>query len=468
MDDPTTSNLKGSPSPEQDGQILIMSPGTDIVPPAGSNRTGWAVEDEDAKDDLNKMGAENALHNACFHDVLLRTRSNLSALDLSTIMEGDEGGDETAEDDLPVSQQIINKAMDQAFDDLDLNKTGTLERFELVLLLQSAATTIQLDVEPAVIDACVEALLEDVHANSGSSTSDLASSSDREVVNKEQFRDIFRRNPDVLRLFEDPKALTDDAVTHRIRRGKRFWQKQKSLLFWLCLYVAANIVAFTIKAVKYANNEDAMAVFGNCIIVARGAAQCLNLNTALILLPMARHVWTRVRATRARVYFPFMDALQEMHILVGCVLALWVTTHVSAHICDFYRLAHVAEADDIVALFGNKLGEVIPSSASERWVMLLQHRAAITGIIMLGCMLFAYPLTLWRRSHYNTFWTSHHLLLIMLAALSFHGTGNLLQPFQSVYWILPSLTVYLFNERNILKSPLCRQEAHFFLGWYLE
>ena len=52
---------------------------------------------------------------------------------------------------------------------------------------------------------------------------------------------------------------------------------------WIGLYVIANVVAFTIKAIKYEDNDEAQAVFGHCITVARGCANCLNLNACLVV-----------------------------------------------------------------------------------------------------------------------------------------------------------------------------------------
>ena len=52
---------------------------------------------------------------------------------------------------------------------------------------------------------------------------------------------------------------------------------------WIGLYVIANVVAFTSKAIKYEDNDEAQAVFGHCITVARGCANCLNLNACLVV-----------------------------------------------------------------------------------------------------------------------------------------------------------------------------------------
>jgi Ferric reductase like transmembrane component len=180
-------------------------------------------------------------------------------------------------------------------------------------------------------------------------------------------------------------------------------------------------------------------------MVARGSAMCLNLNCALVLLPICRHVLTQARHRPSlQFYFPF-DASLEYHVVIGLAIAAFATAHFCAHMCDFYRFARASE-EDIYNLFGNKLGDEIPSGIGERWLLLLSQPAGITGVIMTSCLLVAYPLTQIRRKHFNIFWTSHHLLLVMLVALCFHGIGNLLEPFQSVYWIIGPLSLYLWRE----------------------
>jgi predicted ferric reductase len=58
-------------------------------------------------------------------------------------------------------------------------------------------------------------------------------------------------------------------------------------------------------------------------------------------------------------------------------------------------------------------------------------------------MAIAYPMTKIRNTRFNHFWYSHHLLLLMLVMLCFHGTKCMLEPFQSVYWLMVPMMCYL-------------------------
>jgi respiratory burst oxidase len=68
-------------------------------------------------------------------------------------------------------------------------------------------------------------------------------------------------------------------------------------------------------------------------------------------------------------------------------------------------------------------------------------------------MAIAYPMTQIRRARLNTFWFTHQLLLIMLVTLCFHGAQSLLEPFQSVYWIMLPMTCHIV-PRFLRETPM--------------
>lgn len=362
-------------------------------------------------------------------------------------------------------------AIGRAFHELDINKNGILDREELTAFMTEAANMIKLQISGTIIDDAVEALLEDVGA------------SEENCITLEQFQEIFHRHPELAKCFETEEESptgnkNDDAENNNdnyyapsdmmetsrrsyyqqleepeaahIRKKKTKvwdractnWKSQKVAYIWTMLYLMANIFAYSYKATLYSRRDDATAVFGQCVIVARGSAQCLNLNCALILLPVCRHFMTGLRHYPSiKFYFPF-DAILSYHMVIGTAIAFFITLHVGAHMCDCYQFAR-ADREDIIDLVGDKLGDDIPDGISERWMLLMRQRAVITGIIMTVCCLIAYPLTLYRRTHFNTFWAAHHLLIVMLITLCFHGTGNLLEPYQSVYWLIGPLVLYM-------------------------
>ena len=237
-----------------------------------------------------------------------------------------------------------------------------------------------------------------------------------------------------------------------------YWRNQRVACIWFGLYVVTNMLAFFTKAHKYATHPDhevPRQVFGSCVAVARGSASALNFNACLILLPLCKHVWTWVQTKSTKVrctntntnlaaWLP-LDHLVQIHTLVGMVFGFFCVLHCLAHACDFYRFAHHPYPDDLAMLFPHMDANSIPVDPSERWEFLLSQPAAKSGIVMVVCMILAYSMiVIHRRSggYYNLFWYSHHLLLVMLATLMFHGRGQLLESFQSIYWVGLPLLLY--------------------------
>ena len=80
------------------------------------------------------------------------------------------------------------------------------------------------------------------------------------------------------------------------------WRRGWVLLLWL----ATIACLFAWKFYQY-RNRAAFRVMGYCLPIAKGAAETLKLNMALILLPVCRNTLTWLRSTRARSFVPFDD-----------------------------------------------------------------------------------------------------------------------------------------------------------------
>jgi predicted ferric reductase len=166
----------------------------------------------------------------------------------------------------------------------------------------------------------------------------------------------------------------------------------------------------------------------------------MNLNAALILLPISRHFITALR--HVKLPFPF-DYSLDIHMLIGTSFAIFALSHVMAHVCDYERLISAGQ-EELEALFGDKFGGPIPTSRIGRVGLMMKQRATITGIIMVICLVLAYSSVRSRRQNFNRFWYLHHLLLIMLIMMCVHGTGDLFEAHQSIYWICGPLSLYIF------------------------
>ena len=81
-----------------------------------------------------------------------------------------------------------------------------------------------------------------------------------------------------------------------------YWRRGWVLLLWFVIISCL----FAWKFYQY-RNRSTFKVMGYCIPVAKGAAETLKFNMALILLPVCRNTLTWLRSTRARKFVPFDD-----------------------------------------------------------------------------------------------------------------------------------------------------------------
>lgn len=88
------------------------------------------------------------------------------------------------------------------------------------------------------------------------------------------------------------------AADFTLEHWKRIW----ILSFWLML----NIGLFTWKFIEF-RRKTAYEVMGYCVSVAKGSAETLKLNMALILFPVCRNTITRLRSTALSRIIPFDD-----------------------------------------------------------------------------------------------------------------------------------------------------------------
>nr|DAD30351.1 TPA_asm: hypothetical protein HUJ06_009202 [Nelumbo nucifera] len=203
------------------------------------------------------------------------------------------------------------------------------------------------------------------------------------------------------------------------------WQRVWVLALWLGIVSGL----FAYKFVQY-RNKAAYEVMGNCVCMAKGAAETLKFNMALILLPVCRNTITWLRnKTKLGVVVPFDDNL-NFHKVVAVGIAVGVGIHAGAHLaCDFPRLMSASE--EKYELMEPYFGEEQPSS----YWWFVKGVEGVTGIIMVVLMAIAFTLaTPWFRkgrlnlpkplkklTGFNAFWYSHHLFVIVYALLIVHG-----------------------------------------------
>lgn len=203
------------------------------------------------------------------------------------------------------------------------------------------------------------------------------------------------------------------------------WQRVWVMAAWIGIMAGL----FAYKFVQY-RNKSVDGVMGHCVSMAKGAAETLKLNMALVLLPVCRNTITWLRNhTKLSLFLPFDDNL-NFHKVLAVGIAVGVGIHAIYHLaCDFPRLLHATP--DEYAPMKPFFGEEQPKN----YWHFVKEVEGVTGIVMVVLMAVAFTLaTPWFRRNrvslpkpfnrltgFNAFWYSHHLFAVVYALLIVHG-----------------------------------------------
>ncbi|EER94517.2 hypothetical protein SORBI_3001G303600 [Sorghum bicolor] len=208
-----------------------------------------------------------------------------------------------------------------------------------------------------------------------------------------------------------------------------FFQAQWRRIFVVFLWLMACAALFTWKFMQY-RQRLAFEVMGYCLSTAKGAAETLKLNMAIVLLPVCRNTVTWLRRSRViNSAIPFNDNI-NFHKLVAAGIVIGIILHGGIHLaCDFPRIAR-AEKTFFGRTIASDFGYHQPS-----YLEIVASTEGITGIAMVVLMLIAFLLASspWRRNPgtlpplvrqfagFNSFWYSHHVFIAVYVLLIVHS-----------------------------------------------
>ncbi|HEY0468630.1 MAG TPA: EF-hand domain-containing protein [Polyangiaceae bacterium] len=110
-------------------------------------------------------------------------------------------------------------------------------------------------------------------------------------------------------------------------RLRRFAENRSSLVVFLGLLLIANLALFVTSALRYQGQ-------GFWLMVAHGAGGCINLDGALVLVPVLRRILHWARQTALGRLFPLDDALL-IHRVLGVGLFVLGLIHSLAHFANY-------------------------------------------------------------------------------------------------------------------------------------
>ncbi|KAG6771966.1 hypothetical protein POTOM_023361 [Populus tomentosa] len=232
------------------------------------------------------------------------------------------------------------------------------------------------------------------------------------------------------------------------------WQRAWILSLWVMIMAGL----FVWKFLQY-KNKAAFHVMGYCLASAKGAAETLKFNMALILLPVCRNTLTWLRSTRARSFVPFDENI-NFHKMVAGAIVIGVILHAGNHLlCDFPRL--INSSPENFALIASDFNNKKPT-----YEELVTGIEGVTGISMVVLLTIAFTLATGRfrrngvrlpapfnkLTGFNAFWYSHHLTGVVYILLLVHGTFLFLAHkwYQKTTWMYISAPLLLYMvERNV-------------------
>jgi hypothetical protein len=111
------------------------------------------------------------------------------------------------------------------------------------------------------------------------------------------------------------------------------WKRAWIVSLWLLICVGL----FLWKFFQY-RQRSGFEVMGYCLCTAKGAAETLKFNMALILLPVCRNTITWLRSTWFSSVVPFNDNI-NFHKLIVAGIVVGIILHGGTHLaCDFSRI----------------------------------------------------------------------------------------------------------------------------------
>ncbi|XP_057470526.1 respiratory burst oxidase homolog protein C-like [Actinidia eriantha] len=235
------------------------------------------------------------------------------------------------------------------------------------------------------------------------------------------------------------------------------WQRVWVMVLWIGLCFGL----FAWKFVQY-RNSAAYDVMGHCVCMAKGAAETLKLNMALILLPVCRNTITWLgNKTKLGVAVPFHDNL-NFHQVIAVAIAIGVGIHGIYHIaCDFPRLIEASpeKYEPMERYFGEQ--------ASSYWHFVKSFEG-ISGLIMVLLMAISFtlaspwfrhgrvklPKPLKKLTGFNAFWYSHHLFVIVYSLLIAHGIKLYLthEWYKKTTWMYVAVPVTLYACERLIRA----------------
>jgi predicted ferric reductase len=215
----------------------------------------------------------------------------------------------------------------------------------------------------------------------------------------------------------------------------------------IIIFVLINVGLFAERFYLYCCTDaktGTFELFSWGLPIARGAAQPIKFNSAILLFTVMRNFLTFLRSTSVARILP-LDKNIVFHKGFAWAIAFWVAVHGAAHNMNYFNLS-LLDAKQLPFL-------PQPEDANERfstWWFAWQTVPGATGHLLVITMAFMYSsaITSIRRPMFEFFWYTHHLFILYYILLICHGFPGLLEQPNAYMFVTGPLLFYLI-ERGI-------------------
>ncbi|OMO91379.1 Cytochrome b245, heavy chain [Corchorus olitorius] len=233
------------------------------------------------------------------------------------------------------------------------------------------------------------------------------------------------------------------------------WKK----IWVVTLFVIVNLILFFWKYFQFVGSAPYQ-ITGYCVCVAKGSAEALKLDMALILIPVCRRTLTKLRSTFLHKLIPFDDNI-NFHKLIAVAIAIWSFLHTFMHLACNYPAISSAPKEKFNQFLGPTLNYTQPT-----YMDLVNNTVGLTGVFMVIMMTFSFTLAThnFRRNvvklpwpftvlaGFNAFWYAHHLLALVYIQLIMHGYFLIFaKPWYSkTTWMYLAVPMLIYASERVL------------------
>lgn len=271
----------------------------------------------------------------------------------------------------------------------DLDDDLAIGREELRTMLEYSLVEDDLRLDPEAVDRLTELILSSVDVSADG------------LISYDEFERAMFAHPQVLDLllrsesrWIDPTVdlTATEAEPSRTERVRRYVENRRALLTLAGVWAVANAVLFVHAVLAYSDSNG-------WVQLARGCGACLNLNCALVFVPVLRRTLGSLRRSPLGRVLPVDDALL-IHRFLGHAVLVFAVVHTAAHLSN-YTVVHGSPV-------GSWLGGWFPATG-------------LALLVVLGAMwLFARP-RVRRSGRFELFAVTHVGYVLFAVLMLLHG-----------------------------------------------